>query len=87
MELNEYQRQAHETSHLTTGSSAEIVPILGLAGEAGELLNEYKKKLRDGDSHVRFHDRVTEELGDVLWYLAEIATQFGRSGEITQHKW
>ena len=48
-----------------------------LAGEAGELLNEYKKKLRDGDAHEHFTDRVAEELGDILWYLAATATKFG----------
>lgn len=77
MELREYQviAQRTETKVQTDGSDV-IVPILGLAGEAGELLNEYKKKLRDGDAHERFRDRVAEELGDILWYVAETATKF-----------
>jgi len=78
MELNEYQERARETEQKVTVEGSDVmVPILGLAGEVGELLNEYKKKLRDGDAHTRFPDRVSEELGDILWYVAETATKFG----------
>jgi len=45
--------------------------LLGLAGEAGTLLSEYKKHLRDGDAHQLHKERVAEELGDLLWYLVE----------------
>lgn len=77
MDLHEYQRQAHRTERkVHDGGSAIMVPILGLAGEVGELLNEYKKHLRDGEAHTRFPDRVSEELGDILWYVAETATKF-----------
>jgi NTP pyrophosphatase (non-canonical NTP hydrolase) len=55
---------------------ADVVPFLGLAGETGELLNEYKKYVRDGSAHVRFRDRLREELGDLLWYLADAASRF-----------
>ncbi|HEV3456481.1 MAG TPA: nucleoside triphosphate pyrophosphohydrolase family protein, partial [Thermoanaerobaculia bacterium] len=54
-----------------------IVPLLGMAGEVGELLSEYKKYLRDGDSHKLFRERVAEELGDLLWYVANVASKFG----------
>lgn len=78
MDLNTYQREAHRTEKKVDTAGADLmVPILGLAGEVGELLNEYKKKLRDGDAHERFADRVSEELGDILWYTAETATKFG----------
>ena len=78
MHLNEYQTSAHRTVQKThTEGMDEMVPILGLAGEVGELLNEYKKKLRDGDAHERFPERVVEELGDILWYVAETASRFG----------
>jgi len=39
--------------------------LLGLAGEAGGLLSEYKKFLRDGSAHKLFKQRVGEELGIV----------------------
>lgn len=78
MELGDYQQQARKTEKKVYAEGADaIVPILGLAGEVGELLNEYKKRLRDGESHLRFVDRVAEELGDVLWYVAATATKFG----------
>jgi NTP pyrophosphatase (non-canonical NTP hydrolase) len=60
-----------------TDLKAMMIPLLGLAGEAGELLSEYKKYLRDGDSHRLFRERYAEELGDMLWYLANVATKFG----------
>lgn len=53
-----------------------MVPLLGLAGETGELLSEYKKHLRDGESHLLFKDKVSEELGDLLWYIANVAEKF-----------
>jgi len=77
MELNAFQKLAHLTVRKpSTEGTGTIVPMLGLAGEVGELINEYKKYLRDGPAHVRFRDRLAEELGDVLWYVAETATNF-----------
>ena len=46
--------------------------ILGLVGEAGELANKAKKRIRDGKFDI--HD-ASKELGDVQWYLSEAATQ------------
>ena len=51
--------------------------MLGLAGETGQLLSEYKKHLRDGEAHPLFEERVSEELGDLLWYIANVASKFG----------
>jgi NTP pyrophosphatase (non-canonical NTP hydrolase) len=77
MELDEFQQQARLTvQKASTEAAVSIVPILGLAGEVGELVNEFKKYLRDGAAHVRFRDRLAEELGDVLWYVADTATKF-----------
>jgi NTP pyrophosphatase (non-canonical NTP hydrolase) len=78
MRLDEYQAKATQTSKKPTIEGSDVmVPIMGLAGEVGELLNEYKKRLRDGEAHVHFEDRVKEELGDILWYVAETASKFG----------
>ena len=38
---------------------------------------EYKKRLRDGDLHSGFSEEVAEELGDILWYTANVADKFG----------
>ena len=81
MKLNTYQSEAQKTDRVpnqkTENVSTDlIVPLLGLAGEAGELLSEYKKHLRDGDSHLLFKSRISEELGDLLWYIANVAEKF-----------
>lgn len=77
MELNDFQKQARLTVQTpSTEGAGTVVPILGLAGEVGELINEYKKYLRDGPAYVRFRERLSEELGDLLWYVAETATNF-----------
>jgi len=48
---------------------------LGLAGETGEVMELIKKGMRD--QHVVDRERLTKELGDVLWYLARIADDHG----------
>jgi NTP pyrophosphatase (non-canonical NTP hydrolase) len=78
MTFEEYQARAKETDQAPgEGHDQKIIPLLGLAGEAGELLSEYKKHLRDGDAHRLFSERVAEELGDLLWYISTVATKFG----------
>ena len=84
MELDRYQHDAQETDRVPGSVDDKdretiIVPMLGLAGEAGQLLSEYKKHLRDGDAHTLFKDRVSEELGDLLWYIANVASKFDLS--------
>jgi NTP pyrophosphatase (non-canonical NTP hydrolase) len=81
MDLRKYQEEARTTDRVAgqTMQQADlsvIVPLLGLAGEAGGLLSEYKKFLRDGSAHRLFTERVSEELGDILWYVANLATKF-----------
>jgi NTP pyrophosphatase (non-canonical NTP hydrolase) len=68
--------------------------ILGLTGEAGEIANKWKKLLRDAprlsdhpDEYYEYYDNlkndVFNELGDVLWYAALLATELGTSlGEV-----
>jgi len=91
MNLNTYQKEAQKTDRVPSrgeggnAGSELVVPLLGLAGEAGELLSEYKKRLRDGDSHLLFKERVSEELGDLLWYIANVATKFDlKLGDVAQ---
>lgn len=77
MQLREYQHEAARTDQVRKPDDrAVLVPLLGIAGEAGELLSEYKKYLREGDSYKLFADQVSEELGDILWYVANLATKF-----------
>jgi NTP pyrophosphatase (non-canonical NTP hydrolase) len=51
--------------------------LLGLVGEVGSLLSELKKKQRDKDAYIAYHDSVIEELGDVVWYLSNAALRVG----------
>ena len=78
MELTDYQRAAVRTDQ-RPGSDLEAVTIslLGLAGEAGSVATEYKKQLRDGPAHRGAKIRIREELGDVLWYVADLCEKFG----------
>ena len=92
MHLNEYQLLAGQTDQqpeaVTSGldNRTMLIPLLGLAGEVGELLGEYKKRIRDGDSYKLFPRRIREELGDVLWYLANVATKHGLTlEEVASH--
>ena len=89
MKFNEYQEQANRTDRQPRpekeGNHHQLmmVPLMGLAGEVGELLTEHKKWLRDGESYTSFPERATEELGDLLWYLSNVATKEGfHLGEI-----
>lgn len=85
VELGAYQKAARTTDQNPEGGEAsstreplpyEVIPLLGLVGEVGALLSEYKKLLRDGQVHRSFRDEAAEELGDVLWYVANVADKF-----------
>src|SRR3546814_756213 len=80
MDFSDFQSDALRTDRVPARNGMSnndvIVPLLGLAGETGELLGEYKKHLRDGSSHKLLVERVSEELGDLLWYVANVASKF-----------
>jgi NTP pyrophosphatase (non-canonical NTP hydrolase) len=84
MDFDNYQKKALATDRVPARAGRDdalslIVPMLGLAGETGQLLSEYKKHLRDGEAHRLFKERVSEELGDLLWYIANVASKFDLS--------
>jgi NTP pyrophosphatase (non-canonical NTP hydrolase) len=80
VDFQEYQLSARETDQFPeTDLKSVVIPLLGLAGEAGSLLTEYKKYFRDGDSYKLFPVRLEEELGDILWYVSAIAGKAGLS--------
>ena len=71
--FNMYQELAARTSGAgKDGEQRQIIAALGLAGEAGEFANLIKKMTAHG--HPTSKDILMDELGDVLWYLAEAAT-------------
>lgn len=78
MELNEYQRRAATTDQRPGGGApALLFPIVGLASEVGSLTRHVKKWLRDGDAYELFASESGDELGDILWYSANVATKLG----------
>ena len=78
MELSEYQRLARRTAEYPREAWL-VYPALGLAGEAGEVAEHVKKAIRDDGGMVSDERRaaLAKELGDVLWYLAGLASELG----------
>ena len=80
MTLKEYQQFAACGILPATLEREPIVGFaLGLAGEAGEVVDDIKKRYYHGRAIDENH--TLEELGDVMWYVANIATQMGASLE------
>ena len=79
MELNEFQNHARETALYPDVGHNFIYPTLGLTGEAGEVADKVKKILRDhnGIFDQKAKEEVMLELGDVLWYVAQLASELG----------
>jgi NTP pyrophosphatase (non-canonical NTP hydrolase) len=78
MQLAEYQRLARATAEYPREAWLAY-PALGLAGEAGEVAEHAKKTIRDDRGAVTDARReaMAKELGDVLWYVAQLATELG----------
>jgi MazG-like nucleotide pyrophosphohydrolase family protein len=75
--LDHYQDLAARTD-LDPDSDDPMIPLLGLAGEVGSLIAEYKKRVRrGGEFYIGFDNVMPVELGDILWYLATLARRSG----------
>jgi NTP pyrophosphatase (non-canonical NTP hydrolase) len=72
LRLNEYQDKAMETALPTALNPAYM--IANLTAEAGEVAGKYAKWIRDG---VQDDEGMFQELGDVLWQVAGLATVMG----------
>lgn len=78
MKFSTFQEATRQTDQRPGTDLADIaVHLLGMAGETGSVATEYKKLLRDGPAHTAAKARIREELGDVLWYTATLATKLG----------
>jgi NTP pyrophosphatase (non-canonical NTP hydrolase) len=78
VELSEYQRLSRSTAEYPR-REALTYPALGLAGEAGEFADHAKKVIRDDGGEVtpQRREAMAKELGDVLWYVAQLASELG----------
>ena len=76
MDLSEYQRLSRRTAEYPREQWLAY-PALGLAGEAGEVAEHAKKTIRDDGGTITRERRsaMAKELGDVLWYVAQLASE------------
>lgn len=77
MDLQEYVDQAAATDRVESDERAIQVALFGIAGEAGEVVSVAKKFFREGGPLPGLGNRVSEELGDLLWYIALLARRLG----------
>lgn len=86
MDFDSYQKEAHRTAVYRTIfveipdgmlNVPWVYPVMKLCGEAGEVSEKFGKVLRDDSGTItpEAKDAIVKEMGDVLWYLSEIATQ------------
>ena len=72
MTINEYQKLAMTTLNPDLNKKDVLINgVMGLCGESGEVIDIVKKHLHQG--HELDKEKIVKELGDVAWYLAEIA--------------
>ena len=79
--FNDYQKEAVKTA-IYPREYKVIYPTLGLTGEAGEVAEKVKKLIRDKDiKMITPEDKIdiVKEMGDCLWYLANLASDLNMS--------
>lgn len=77
MNFEEYQEKSRETAIYPDLGNNFVYPTLGLSGEAGEVAEKIKKVIRDKGGVIDdvTREEIKKELGDVLWYLSQIASE------------
>lgn len=88
MDFREYQKKSRETAMYPDAGNNIMYPTLELAGEAGEVANKVKKIFRDGGEHAvdEMRDKIEDELGDLLWYAAQLATEMDLELDVVAEK-
>jgi len=81
MDFSDYQSKSRKTAKYPAIGHPVIYPTLGLVNEAGEVAGKIKKVFRDKDGQINEETRAAlkAELGDVLWYVAQVATELNLS--------
>ena len=88
MDFKEYQEKSRKTALYPNKDNNFIYPTLGLAGEAGEVSEKIKKVIRDKGGVIDDETResIKKELGDVLWYVSQLATELELSlDDVAEH--
>ncbi len=77
MKFSEYQKKSRVTAIYPNKDDNFIYPTLGLVGESGEIAEKIKKVLRDDEGKISDEKKteIGKELGDVLWYISQLATE------------
>ncbi|HNB36925.1 MAG TPA: nucleoside triphosphate pyrophosphohydrolase family protein [Anaerolineales bacterium] len=77
MNFNDYQQKSRVTAQYPAIGHPVIYPTLGLVNEAGEVAGKIKKIFRDRQGVISEAEReaLKAELGDVLWYIAQVCTE------------
>ncbi len=80
-DFDTYQKESRKTWNVIPMNHAIVYPTMGLINEAGEVAGKVKKIFRDREGEISETDRqaLKQELGDVLWYLAQICTELDLS--------
>lgn len=81
MDFKEYQEKSRKTAIYPNKDNNFVYPTLGLSSEAGEVSSKIKKIIRDDDGVVSEEKKleIKKELGDVLWYISQLASELGLS--------
>lgn len=77
MNFSDYQKLSRRTAGYPSIGHPVIYPVLGLVNEAGEVAGKVKKIFRDKGGVIGEAEReaLKAELGDVLWYIAQVCTE------------
>lgn len=83
MTFKEYQNLSKQTAFFPKNIKPFIYIALGLAGESGEVVEKIKHVIRDKDGVISKEDKqgIINELGDLLWYMTQLAVELDVSLE------
>lgn len=77
MNFKDYQEKAWSFTVPTARNEKYI--LNGFVGEVGEFYGKIAKETRDGSAQTvdEFESKLKKELGDILWFVAGLATLYG----------
>lgn len=79
LDFDAYQKKCKKTAVYPNIGKNFTYPTIGLMGESGEVANKVKKLIRDDNGKItpERRDEIKAELGDMLWYMAQLSTELG----------